>query len=1309
MSIPANVNPLLLAADAAAAGGLQVSRSLRFNSADSAYLSRTPASAGNRRTWTWSGWVKRSVFGSDQMIFTSRPTASPYALFYFTSSDYLQFSDDSFGYIRTASVFRDPSAWYHILLTVDTTGATAADYLKIYVNNVRQAIGASSLPALNSQGQINTATAHSIGSPQPYANNEYFNGYLANIHHIDGQALTPASFAETDATTGQWIPKAYSGSYGLVSVAAATGALPIFNTTDTYGAAKGSGTRTDASSSSIVLALPMDGTNGGTSFGDQSAVIKGSGVAKTITVNGNTSTSTAQSKFYGSSGYFDGSGDYLQATTGTLSGDFCVEAWWYPSASGQQTLFSLGDSATATGIELYRSSGSNALSVYGGAAIISPGVDYIVGAWQHYALTRSGTTLRLFQNGVQIGSTTTSAAIDSTLRIGVEYYSSTLGQYLSGYVQDFRIYSGVAKYTSNFSPVVSYNNSFYLKFDDNSSNTASTLGKDTSGNGNNWTPNNFSVSDGIVSVAAATGALPIYNTTDTYGAVKGTGTRTDTNSASIVLALPMDGANNGTTFTDESATIRGSGTPISITANSVITSTSDFKFYGSSGYFNGSTYLSNSSTASLGSGNWSVEFWYKHTRSEASSSTGVGLASNGTDLIISISTWGSQSFIEPLYTGTSTSGGFSNKYTGTTGLVPGVWNHIAITRNSGDYNTYINGVISSYSSRTNESTVYNVFRSIGARPGRGTDITGYMQDLRVYTGVAKYTGNFNPPSSTQNATIAAGNDSLIDSPTNGSQSDTGVGGEVRGNYCTLNPLQSASAVTLSNGNLDWVTTNVTPFANAVGSIGMSSGKWYCEITISQASSTVGICKSSIVLASNPSNDANAWAYYYSGNKTNNGSDTSYGASYTTGDVIGIAFDADAGSLVFYKNGSSQGTAFTSLTTGPYFIFVGDQSTPGVGGGYCNFGQRAFAYTAPSGFKALCTQNLPAPLVTKSNTVMDVALWTGNNSSPRSITGLEFNPDFVWIKERSAASYYHRLFDAVRGTSNSLYLPGTEAENTYSSGYANVSSFDSSGFTLTNTNGGNNSGVTYVGWAWDAGTSTVTNNSGSISSQVRANVSAGFSVITATTTNTSTQTFGHGLNVAPVFHIIKLRNGVDEWYVYHSSVGATKYLKLNSTAAQTTSSAVYNDTAPTSSLITLGSGWNSTSYNIVCYAFAPVVGYSSFGSYVGNGSATDGPFIYTGMRSRWIMIKRTDTGGSANYDWMIYDTARDTYNLSTKKLTPNSIVLEGQDSDGAATDKYLDILSNGFKIKVANAGINGSGGTFIYFAVAESPFQYARAR
>jgi hypothetical protein len=189
-------------------------------------------------------------------------------------------------------------------------------------------------------------------------------------------------------------------------------------------------------------------------------------------------------------------------------------------------------------------------------------------------------------------------------------------------------------------------------------------------------------------------------------------------------------------------------------------------------------------------------------------------------------------------------------------------------------------------------------------------------------------------------------------------------------------------------------------------------------------------------------------------------------------------------------------------------------------------------------------------------------------------------------------------------------------------------------------------------------------------------------------------------VAPVFHIIKLRNGTDDWYVYHSSVGATQYLKLNATTAATTSSALYANTAPTSSVITLGSGWNSTSYNIVCYAFAPVVGYSSFGSYTGNGSA-DGPFVYTGFRPSYLLIKQSSTSGQ---NWEVRDYAREPYNDSNRTvLFPSSFLAE-------VTDAFpIDLISNGFKVRNTGSGTNDSGATYIYAAFAEAPFNYARAR
>jgi hypothetical protein len=231
--------------------------------------------------------------------------------------------------------------------------------------------------------------------------------------------------------------------------------------------------------------------------------------------------------------------------------------------------------------------------------------------------------------------------------------------------------------------------------------------------------------------------------------------------------------------------------------------------------------------------------------------------------------------------------------------------------------------------------------------------------------------------------------------------------------------------------------------------------------------------------------------------------------------------------------------------------------------------------------------------------------------------------------------------------------------------------------------------------WDAGTSTVTNTAGSITSQVRANPTAGFSVV-SWTAGSAPVTMGHGLGVAPQFIIMKSRtSGAVGWQVGHASLGWTKRLFFDTAASDTTIGA-WNDTAPTSTVFTVGSTGYQTG-NMIAYCFAPVSGYSNAFSYTGNGSS-DGPFCFLGFRARFLIIKRTD----AAYGWYMYDTARDTYNVAGKELLANA-------SDAEVSDSDIDILSNGFKPRRSSLAFNASGGTFIGYAWAENPFQYARAR
>jgi hypothetical protein len=371
-------------------------------------------------------------------------------------------------------------------------------------------------------------------------------------------------------------------------------------------------------------------------------------------------------------------------------------------------------------------------------------------------------------------------------------------------------------------------------------------------------------------------------------------------------------------------------------------------------------------------------------------------------------------------------------------------------------------------------------------------------------------------------------DSLVDSPVNGSQEDTGVGGEVVGNYATLNPLSSGTRALLSDGNLKVTGASGAGYNTALGTVGMSSGKWYWEQTLTSIDSAdlnCGIANTSFDTTMLGA-DANGYGVSANNLKWNNGS-SAYTTGFVNGDIVGMAFDADAGTLTFYRNGSSLGTAFTGIPAGTYFAGAGVYSPTTVS--ILNFGQRPFAYTAPSGFKVLCTTNLPEPTIADGSTAMDVVTYTGNGSA-RSITlPGGFSPDLIWTKSRSSTLFHH-LYDSVRGTNSNLNSNSTSGELTGAPYNDGVTAFGSNGYSLGAFNGLNENTTTYVAWSWDAGSSTVTNTQGSITSQVRANASAGFSVVTYTGTGCQCNC-GHGLGVAPSCYIVKAEERL-ELAVYH---------------------------------------------------------------------------------------------------------------------------------------------------------------------------------
>ncbi len=808
----------------------QIARSLRFNAADSAYLTRNFTGSGNQQKWTWSAWIKRSDL-TETFLFgrSSGTNDGGYLNIQLAGSAYSQINFSNYSgsiNVTTTQVLRDVSAWYHIVFALDTTQATAADRIKIYVNGVQvTAFSSATYPSLNDSLILNGQDEHVIGDRRvsvSYA----FNGYMTEVNFVNAQQLTPSSFGETNAQTGVWQPKAYSGSYG---------------------------------------------TNG-----------------------------------------------------------------------------------------------------------------------------------------------------------------------------------------------------FYLNFSDNSNTTAATLGKDYSGNGNNWTPNNFSV------------------------------------------------------------------------------------------------------------------------------------------------------------------------------------------------------------------------------------------------------------------TAGAGNDSVVDSPTSYG-TDTGVGGEVRGNYATLNRLHgvaTSGSFYLTNGSLDLNVLDNSGYRNFAATISPEGFKGYCEVRMAtDPNFQIGFAFESILPSNtqyqtNPPN-----AFYMSGDGNFRSGQTvvrsAYTPSFASGDILQIAFDFTGGArnIWFGRNGtwgtSAAGVGVPATGTNPIFtvsdlsqacrLYFGINTGAGTVTINTNFGQRPFAYTAPSGFKALCTQNLPTPTIgattaTTADKYFGINLWTGNGTSQTLTNSGGFQPDWVWLKSRSSGTNFHNLYDVLRGATKYLFSNTTAAEGTNAQA---LTAFTSTGFSVGNDNDVNQSSGTYVGWQWKAGGTGVNNTSGSITSSVSASPTSGFSVVTYSGNSTNGATIGHGLGVAPVFVIVKSRNDTFDWIVWSRSFATNSTTAFLNTTDAAGAYSVWNSTLPSSTVITLPSSSyvNGTSKTYVAYCFAPVAGYSAFGSYTGNGSA-DGPFVFTGMRPAFLMVKNSSNPYT---DWYIMDATRNTYNAAGLVLRPNTSTAEQDYTPN------VDFLSNGFKIRDGGAPWNGSAETIIYMAFAQTPFKYAIGR
>ena len=571
---------------------------------------------------------------------------------------------------------------------------------------------------------------------------------------------------------------------------------------------------------------------------------------------------------------------------------------------------------------------------------------------------------------------------------------------------------------------------------------------------------------------------------------------------------------------------------------------------------------------------------------------------------------------------------------------------------------------------------------------------GYWLDFRDNTNTTTlgydYSGNANHFTAT-NISVSAGygNDSLEDTPTN--------------NACIFNDQDEDGSANITNGGLQIAQASDPCRARATHGMPPNTGMYYYEMTVQTGSSYTFGMKGTLKLGSGTSGDDGKHVYYgHNGYKYDDSGGGSYGATYGAGDTVSILYDSDSGEVYFYKNGASQGLAFTGVNNTTYlpYIYLDNYGTAPIV--HFNFGQRPFAYTLPTGAKGLGGKYNVTPVpagVVRPQRHFDILTWSGNSTNGHTIDGLEFTPDLVWIKNRSEA-VGHYWVDSMRKSGSDYLYFNTNETNAEGDASARFTSINRGGFTLPG--GGtftNSSGDNFVAWCWKAGGAGVSNTEGNITSSVSVNEEAGFSIVTYTGNGSNGQTVGHGLSQAPQWILLKARDASQNWRVWHHKLAAdgSKRLLLDATNASEDASFL-NDTAPTSTVFTLGNAddaWNSNSDKFIAYCWHEIPGYSKFGTYRGTGNS-NGAFVHLGFRPAWLMTKRSNSARN----WLIFDIKRDVSNVATEFVEADTSIAEATINGG------LDFLSDGFKIVTSDTDINGAdtsgGDTYIFMAFAERP-------
>ena len=957
--------------------------------------------------------------------------------------------------------------------------------------------------------------------------------------------------------------------------------------------------------------------------------------------------------------------------------------------------------------------------------------------WYHFVFAVDTTQatasnrMKLWVNGVQQTDLVSTTYPNQNVDMYWNYATPTyIGKYQSGYhfegyLAEIFMTDGTAYDASTFgeenangkwvpkdcSESLSYgNNGCYLKFN------GTDLGEDSSGENHDWTANNFSLEDGAaVTVASATGAKPIWNTSDDHGQTIGSGVRTDSNSSDLAGAWPLTAANSNALTDDESGNSR------TLTAyGSSSSDTNKYRYYGSSCSFAANGYFGvSNSDFTFGTDDFTIECWIYHPNNNTI---------NGTLFSTHTNSLTATTFNSRMYGASNldiyTSG--SSEYITISNPPRDEWFHLAMVRSGSTMKVYFNGKLKVTNNYWSMNLATGQSGNLYINKGRDGSCARWMQDVRVYT-TAKYSGEFTPPQKSVNNITAGGLDVLKDTPTDFDDDGTGTG-----NYCTLNPFDNStnSLLTLSNGNLS-TSGAASNYAQVRATMEMASGKWYWEVTrvtgLGAADPRAGVCGNDVnMTGTRGGTESNSWAYLmtdtspYGGKAFNSGTYSGSEDLFSNGDVAMFAYDADAGKLWFGKNGTWIGSGNPAAGSNEVYSNVTAPVIPFIDSYYAttniNFGQRAFTYTPPTGFKTLNTYNLPDPAIASGKDYFDVVSYTGSGWSSttnpsQSITGLSFSPDLVWAKSNSS-SYSHCTFDTVGGAQKFLRPDGSNAYTTTTAGTNDSSliSFDSGGFTLGPDGGAGTinygGGTTYIAHTWDAGSTTTTNDAsstgiGTIDSTYRVNTTAGFSIVSYTGTEANA-TVAHGLNAKPELILIKTTGATNNWMVLHS-YNYARFLSLDINNGSLLgygpgSYAAWNGD-PTSSVFTLGtySKSNDNGENHIAYCWSGVAGYSKFNTYKGNGYAR-GPFVHLGFKPSFVMVKHT----TSSQNWIMWSQA-------LKSDQGIGYMLAADVNTAQQNFADVEFCSNGFSVKSTHASVNTNNGIYLYAAWAESPFKYANAR